>query len=90
MRKKLLPPHHERLEPDMPSKRPRRLRNTANTARAIAELEAKATATDFTARIRTYVAAYGVLQHVLSLLYDTIDYAEQIFFTRHSISRRAA
>ncbi|GHO83207.1 eCIS core domain-containing protein [Dictyobacter formicarum] len=80
--KKTPPPHYERLEPGTPSTRPRRQRsrNTADTARAIAELDAQtARAQGFTARIRTYVAAYGVLQHTLSLL-NTIEFAERIFF----------
>lgn len=52
---------------------------SSDTARAIARLDAEATkATQFTGRIRTYVAAYGALQHALSLL-DTIDAAEKIF-----------
>ncbi len=52
---------------------------SSDTARAIARLDAEATkATQFTGRIRIYVAAYGALQHALPLL-DTVDAAEKIF-----------
>jgi hypothetical protein len=53
---------------------------TSEAARAIAALDAEATrAAQFTGRIRTYIAAYGALQHAISLL-DTVEAAEKIFF----------